>query len=207
MRWRWLRNQSRSKTRIWSAKNALIQTAGVGSRGPRIEGGWQGGRGDGQGKKLEGGEWKYERQWFLFPDVQPPHQNLYGVFSIPSLLSSVTWMVWGVTLTLFHVGISSLLVGIVPRFVICFLNSVFGLNLWLHWWWPSRGNGGHLIPWSAGQFVCGANYIVMYEEVEKKKEEALEVSMTFQTTECSGRESFSYIDYNSGQWGLFWAWF
>ena len=39
----------------------------------------------------------------------------------------------------------------------------------------------------------------MYEEVEKKKEEALEVSMTFQTTECSGRESFSYIDYNSGQ--------
>ena len=48
-------------------------------------------------------------------------------------------------------------------------------------------------------YVGGTNYIVMYEEVEKRKEEALEVSMTFQTTECSGRESFSYIDYNSGQ--------
>ena len=111
--------------------------------GPQ-EGGWQGGWGGGQDKKLEGGEWKYERQWFLFPDVQPPHQNLYGVFSIPSLLSSVTWMVWGVTLMLFHVGISSLLVGIVPRFVICFLNSVFGLNLWLHCWWPLY----YLIIWS-----------------------------------------------------------
>ena len=37
MRWRWLRNQSRSKTRIWSAKNALIQTRGGGSLDPRKE--------------------------------------------------------------------------------------------------------------------------------------------------------------------------
>ena len=65
---------------------------------------------------------------------------------IPSLLSSVTWMAWGVTSMLFHIKILSLLVGIVSSFVICFLNSVFRL----HWWWPSRGRSRHFIPWSTG---------------------------------------------------------
>ena len=32
-----------------------------------------------------------------------------------------------------------------------------------------------------------------------RKEEALEVSMTGQTSECTGLESFSHIDYNFGQ--------
>ena len=40
---------------------------------------------------------------------------------------------------------------------------------------------------------------MMYEEVEKREEEALEVLMTFQTTEYSVQESFSHIDYDSGQ--------
>ena len=39
----------------------------------------------------------------------------------------------------------------------------------------------------------------MDEEVEKREEGAVEVSMTFQIIERSGRESFSYIDYKSGQ--------
>ena len=78
--------------------NAPIQTEGFGSQDPRKEA-------DKVVREVAIAKVKIwrgssERQRFLFSDVQPPHQNLYGVYSIPviiatskrilSLLSSVT---------------------------------------------------------------------------------------------------------------------
>ena len=91
--------------------NAPIQTDGFGSQDP----GKEADKVVGEVAKIK--DYRRSSENMKGKEIQPPHQSLYRGVSIP------------VTLTLFHVGISSLLLGIVPRFVICFLNSVFGLNL------------------------------------------------------------------------------